>query len=165
MTFHSEDDGFFAGAVRFKNVKLNSGAVDNAAVNSSADIAASKMTHQHRATHTQELATTPTTGSYVIHAFHGATGGVLAAKFGMAVKPTGDGTVTLNLLNKTTSILSEAITLNSSSTNYTFQAGTIATSAATAGDVIVLSIASSTGTAGTCGGGLFAYADVLEDYQ
>lgn len=165
MAFRIEEDGFFAGAVRFNNATLNAGSVDDDAVASGADIAASKMRHQHRAVYSQELATAASTGSYVIHAFQGQTGGVLAFKCGAAVKPAGDGSVTFNLKRGTTSILTAAVTMNSSSTNYAFAAGTISTSACTVGDVLVLTITSSTGTAGTVANGIFAYADVLEDYQ
>lgn len=158
-----EEDIFFAGACRFKDITVNDGAIGDAAIASGADLAASKLKHVHRAVYSQELATTPTTGTYVIHSFQ-ADGGMLAFKVGCAVKPSGDGTVTLNLLRNTTSVLAAALTLNSSSTNYTFQAGSISTTACTAGQVLALSIASSTGTAGTCGSGIFAYADILEDY-
>jgi len=165
MAFRSEEDGYFAGAVRFKAAILNDGAISDDQVASGADLAASKLKHVHRATYGQAIAASPTTGAYTIHAVKGATAGVLEFKTCLATAPTGDGSVTVDCLNGTASLLSAAVTLNSSSTAYTFQAGTVSTSAATVGDVIVISITKSTGTAGTCGSGLMAYADLVEDYD
>ena len=165
MSFRQEDDGIFTGDIVFNNAVLNSACVNDAQVGVAAAIQASKMRHQHRQRYSQELATAASTGSYVIHVFKGATGGVLAFGCGAAVKPSGDGSVTMNLKRGTTVILSSAMTLNSASTNYGVALGTVGTSACTVGDVLVLSIAASTGTAGAVGTGVFAFVDVLEDYQ
>lgn len=163
MSNRIEGNLYVAGSLSCTSMGIPPATVDDAAVEPAAGIAASKLEHRYKAGYSQAIAAAATTGSYVIHSFS-ATGGVEAFKAACATKPAGDATVTLNLLNGTSSILTAAVTLNSSSTNYTFQAGTISTSACTAGNVLVLSIAASTGTGGTLANGLFAYADVVEDY-
>ncbi len=112
----------------------------DAMVNGAADIAASKLEHQHQISYAQESATDVADEARVLHAVYGTTGSVLAFECGVVVAAAGAATVDVDLLKNGVSILTAAIEINNATVIYTPKAGTIDTAAVVDGDVLEVSI-------------------------
>ncbi len=162
MTFRVEENGSFRGVVTFIDLRINPGAVANAEVDAAAAIAASKLEHQHRLIYEQESATTAAAETRVVHVVDGLTGTLKGIKAGSVVANAGAATITVDLLNNGVSILTATFDLDSGDSAYDLVAGTIATAALAADDVLEIDIAVAAG-GGTLGKGVFVYVDLYED--
>jgi len=86
MAFVIEEDGQFRGTVRFLDARLQAGAISDDEVDAGADIAASKLEHQHRQVYAQESGTTASGETKVVHVVHG-TNGTLTRPAVLALAP------------------------------------------------------------------------------
>jgi hypothetical protein len=162
MSFRIEENGQFRGTVIFSNAELNDGAIDDKHVSAAADIAASKLEHQHRATYSQESDTTSAAEDHVIHVVVGATGTLKKFSAGGVTACTGNATITVDLHNGGASILTAAIALDSGDAAYAVVDATIATAAVVVDDVLEVVVTVDAGT-GALGKGVFAALDLWED--
>jgi hypothetical protein len=92
---------------------------------------------------------------------HGASATINSFKAGSVTACVGAATITVDLKKNGTSVLSAPITLNSSSTAYVVQSGTVTTTSLVAGDVLEVVVTATAG-GGTLGNGVFAVAQVDE---
>ena len=100
----------------------------------------------------------------VIHVAKGTSGTLRSFVAGCTSVCVGDSTISVDLKKDGTSVLSAAISLSSSQSNYDQVEGTISSTAIAAGDVltVVVTVAEETGTLGT---GLFVVVVIDEDYS
>jgi len=159
-----EGDVFVAGNVRAVSMTVPAGAVDDQAVAAGADIAATKLRHEHRPVYAQESATAAASEARVLHAVRGVAAEAVAFVAGAVVPAVGDSTVTVDLLKNGASILTAAITLSVAQAAYEIVAGAIASAALVAEDVLEVQIVATVG-GGTLPKGVFAALSVHEDAQ
>ena len=163
-----EGDVHVAGSLSAYALTPPASCVTDNAVAAAADIAATKLEHQNNYVYAQESGTTAADDNRVAAVIYGATGSIIAFHASSVVKCAGDSTVTIDLCKQSgtatsaTSILSAAITLNSSSTTYSHVAGTISTATLVAGDKLEIKIDATVGT-GTLAKGVFARVITRED--
>jgi hypothetical protein len=141
---------------------ITPGTVVNADLADAAAITATKLQHQYSPVFAQANSDAESDTGRVLHVVKGATGTIVAFRAGSIVAATGNATVTIDLKNNGTSVLSGVITLDSNNTAYVVEEGTIAIPAVAAGDVLTLVIVATAGT-GTLPTGLFAQAVIRED--
>jgi len=154
-----------AGRLTPSALDVPDATIDNAAVKSSAGIAASKLEHQHVFTFTPGVSTlTAAAGAYVLHTCYGTTGQVLAFKAGLVTPCTGDATVTLDLYKNGATMLSSTFDLDSADAALALVAGTIdpAKEDLAADDVLTAVVTVNAGT-GSLGAGLFFQLVATED--
>lgn len=153
-----------AGRLTPSSLDVPDATIDNAAVKSSAGIAASKLEHQHKPSYSQESDTTAAAEDYVIHTVLGATGKVTAFSAGCVVACIGDSTVTVDLHKNGASMLTAAITIDSGDSAYDVVDATVdpAKEDLVLDDVLEVVVTVSAGT-GTLGKGVFAQAVIEED--
>ena len=149
------EDVQFAGNVAFlKSVSLPSGSVNNADIVAGANIADTKINHRRQYDLAQDLGTVSTTQAKAFPIYNTQT--ILGVLVQIAVVPTGDHTVVVDVKKSTgggafASILSSAYTINSTSTALTVYYPALSGSPSlAAGDILELSItaAGSTSTQG-----------------
>ena len=150
------------GNLTMKTTALPAGTLTNAMVNASAGIKATKLQHQYEKSYSNESATEITAGEFVLHAVHGTTGEVLAFKGGSVVAAVGTDDWKLDIHKNGTTILTTAITLNSSITAFEIVSGVVGTTALVSGDVLE-AIISETAGGGTAPKGLFVEVVLKED--
>lgn len=150
------------GNLTMKTGSLPAGTLTNAMVNASAAIGVEKQQHQYEKSYAQESATAAADESRTLHVVHGTTGEVLAFKGGAVVACIGAAVVAINLEKNGTTILTTAITLNSSVTAFEIASGVVGTTALVAGDVLEAVIDETTG-GGTAPKGVFVEVVLKED--
>ncbi len=150
-----EGDIFVPGNISSRTLTIPAGTVLNAAVGSAAAIAATKTIQQHVLTVSQESGTAVPDEEFVVHCVYGATATAVAFEAGAVVASAGAATVSVDLHKNGTTVLSAAITLNSSQTAYETVTATISTTAYTDGDVLEVIIDGTVG-GGTLAKGVFA---------
>lgn len=142
----------FAGDVAFAgSVTLPSSAVLDANVYET----------RHREVYSQASGSSASDESRVIHVVHGTAGTLKSVMVGSVDKAVGDSTVDVDILKNGVSVLTAAVTLNSSNTDYVAVAGSINTAATTVGDVFEVEIDATAGT-GTLPKGVFVSLEFLE---
>ncbi len=129
-----------AGLLSMTSLSIPPLTLIDTGVNGAADIAASKLEHQHRILYAQESATDASDEARVLHAVYGTTGTVLEFECGVVVAAAGAATVDVDLLKNGVSILTAAIEINAATVIYTPKTGTIDTAALVDGDVLEVSI-------------------------
>ncbi len=152
------------GTITPQQMAYPAGSIVNADINANAAIAYTKCEQQVRKNYVQIGSASEVTAP--IHIAMGATGEVLGFEAGFVAVPAGDCTVSVDLKKGTTSVLSSALELNSSSTNKQAQAATITTSGAedyTDSDVFFVELSVNTGTGGTVGTNFFCELKARED--
>lgn len=164
MSFRVEEEGVFRATVRFQSISLPNVCIDNSHVKIDANISASKLEHQHRATYAQESETAATDEKRVIHGVKGTTGTIKSFAAGCVTPCVGDATVLIDLLRNGTSVLVAPFTLSSSESAYEWVDGVVDTEAVVADDVLSVEITGSAGT-GTLGEGVMVMLDVFEDVE
>lgn len=151
------------GQVKCWDLKPNDGCIEDKHVSGTADIAASKMEHQHRATYAQESATTAAAAKdEVIHVVVGETGTLQAFSAGCVVACLLDAIVSVDLHKNGVSILNAPIALDLNDAAYAVVAGVIDTPAVVVDDVLEVVVTVAAG-GGTLGKGVFASLDLFED--
>ncbi len=100
----------------------------------------------------------------VLHVVKGAAGTIRTFVAGCTSVNVGDSTISVDLKKDGVSILSAAISLSSSQSNYDQVSATLSSTAVSAGDVLTVVVTVSEGT-GTLGTGLFAEMVLDEDYS
>ncbi len=116
------------------------GQISDDNIAASANIAASKLEHQFPVRYVQASNVTAYDHTEVVHAVYGVTGTVVAIEAGCIDPCTGTAEIDVDLLVGGTSILSSAITLDSSNTARVGESGGIATAAVANGNVIEVSV-------------------------
>ncbi len=161
-----EGDVHFAGNVTFASqVNLPAGSVGKAQIAAGAGIEPTKIQQRNRAPWTQGPSDQQPTGkTESIYVVTGATGTLREFKAGLVTPPTGDATVTVDLLKNGTSVLASPIILDSTKGARDLVAAAISTMAVAQGDVLEVSVTTNQGT-GTLGKGLFGVLVLDEDPQ
>lgn len=136
--------------------------VTDAAVSSSAAIAAGKLEHQHQPVYAQESDTAAADEARIVHVVRGATATLVSVAAGAVVPAVGNAEVEVDLLKNGTTMLTGPITLDSGQIAYERVAGAFASGALVQGDVLEITIAGTAGT-GTLPKGVFAAIVVRED--
>jgi len=148
-----EGDVVITGTLYAQAQQLPASSVGNTEVKSTDPISAGKLQHQRKLTVAQPN-TTATTETRTIFVAT-AAGTLKSFEAGSIAACAGAATITVNLLKNNVSVLSAAITLNSSSTNRVSQAGMILTADFVDGDWFEVVITATAG-GGTIGTGLAA---------
>lgn len=159
-----DGDLLVRGKANFASLNIPAGTVTDAMIEALAGIAASKLQHVHRKEFAQGSASNAAAATQVIHVVIGTTATVMSVKAGAVVPAIGAATATVDIKHNGTSILSSAITLNSSQTARQLVSATISTPALAAGDVLEIVITAAAG-GGTLAQGVFAVVDIFEDAQ
>lgn len=147
------------GTLSATTTTLSASSVTDAKVAAAADIAATKLRHQHRELW-QQPNTAATAETRVIHLAYG-DGDIIAVSAGSIAAAIGDSTVTIDVKKNGTTILSAPIVLDNANTAYIAEAASLATLTFTAGQVITAHITISAGT-GTLPTGVFVALTVNE---
>jgi hypothetical protein len=140
-----------------------SDSVSDASVVAAAGVQASKLEHQYEPVFSQEGGTNAAAEVRVVHVVKGATADLVSFHAGSVVAATSTGTCTVDLKKNGTTCLSAPITLDSSNTAYTVEAGTLSVLTAAAGDVLTVTVAGVSGT--NLPQGVFARLVIREDAQ
>lgn len=157
-----EGDIFVAGNIRAVSMTIPAGTVTDESVAAGADVAATKLRHEHRQTYAQESATDAADEARVVHVVRGTAAEAVAFVAGAVVPATVDDTATVDLLKNGVSILTAPISLSVAQAAYEIVAGVIATAALVAEDVLEVVI-DGTHAAGVLPKGVFAALSVHED--
>lgn len=160
MSQRLDGDLYLSGRFVPGHMSYPANELDDAAVAAGADIKADKLEHQHQKSYSQANSAAADE-TRVLHVVHGATGVIDEFEAGNIVKAIGDATCTVDLRKNGTTVLDSPITLNSSSANYTPQAGTITVPALVAGDVLTVVIDGTIGT-GTLPTGVYCSLKLQE---
>lgn len=164
-TSRHEGDLYVNGNLRSATLSIPAGTVNNADIAADADIAASKIEHQHIDTYSQDATTAVADETKAIHVVYGATGTLINFEAGVVTIATGAGAVTVDLQlgnsTGTASVLSAPITLDTGNTAYVVEAGTISATAVVDGDVLSV-VVDETAGGGSVGAGLFATLTMRE---
>lgn len=148
-------DVHYNGTLSARTMSIPASAVGNSQIVASAGIAATKVVHQHAISHEQAGGTAVVAQTVAKHIFRGAAEIIAVEVVPLTVPTGGDLAYTVdvqkgNASSAFASILSSVVTVNSSSTTRTIQAGTITTDDAADGDTlqVVVAVSGSTGTQG-----------------
>lgn len=161
MPARIEENVTYAGDVTvIGTLTMPDGTITNAKVNSGADVAHTKLEHQHRIPYAQPN-TAATAETRVVYRCYGASGVVLSVHVGSIAKAVGDAVATVDVKKNGTTILSAPVTLNSSNTNRVAVAATLSVTTLAAGDVLEVVTTATIGT-GTLPTGVFASINVSE---
>jgi len=155
-----EGDLHVNGTLTAKVMSPPDATITNAMVSTTADIASTKLEHQHAINYSQANVAAADETRH-IHEVYGASATLLDIRAGSIVAAIGDSTVTIDLKKNGASVLSAVITLDSTNTAYTAEAGTISSAALTNGDSLTLVVDATIGT-GTLPTGLFVHVRLKE---
>ncbi len=158
-----EGDLHVNGGLSAKTMTLAAASVADAQVSAGADIAATKVNHQHRAMFAQPN-TTATAETKIIYRCYGTTGTLIEFAAGSIAPCTGNATITVDLHKNGVTVLSAPITLDNANAARVAEVGTISDSALVAANVLEVIVAVAAGT-GALGTGLFASATINEAPQ
>ncbi len=155
-----EGDYHVNGHLTAKTMDLPAGTINNADVEPSAGIDASKLEHQYEKQLAQESGTNSAAESRVIHTVYGTTGQIIAFKGG-AIAIAGSAAVSIDLKKNGTTILSSTIDITTAHTAREIVSGTVGTTALAADDVLEVIIG--TPTDATNMQGVFCEVTLRED--
>ena len=127
MASRLDGDYHFTGAVTMNEMNIPAGTIVNTDVAAGAAISASKLESRLELTYAQDRDAMAHRASHIIHSGYGATGDIIAFEAGCAVIGGAGASVDVDLLLNGTSVLSAAITLDSSNTALTPEEATLAT--------------------------------------
>jgi hypothetical protein len=155
-----QGDCYVNGTLMSSVLVPSSGCISDSHIGSAANLDPAKARRRFRAKYsTDGVPTSVTIPLHVVQSANGATAISIVA--GVIVVPTGDYTITVDLLKNGTTILSAAVVLSSSSTEYTVQAGTITGATLAVDDWLDVDITVA-GSSGTQGEGLFVCCEIEE---
>jgi hypothetical protein len=157
-------DLFVAGNIAGKSMTIPAGAVNDAAVQASAGIQATKLQHQYQPAYAQASATAATSESRVIYAVQGATATVVGFAAGAVTPAVGADTCSVDLKKNGTSILSAPVSLTNAQTARQLVTGALSSNSAVAGDVFEVAVTPNH-SSGTLPAGVFARLTIHEDAQ
>jgi hypothetical protein len=139
------------------------GALTDAMVSASANIAATKLQKQFQENYSNtDSATSALSEQRVLHVLRGSTGTLVEFAAGAVVVLTGADTCTVDLLLNGTSMLTSAIALASADTVRALKFATLASTGLTAGSCLEVKVTVNHGS-GTLPKGVFARLTVLEN--
>jgi hypothetical protein len=161
MAGRIEEDLYYAGAVKFKDITVNAGSIDDNAIDTNAGIAYTKLEHEHRV-HYAQPNTTATSETKAVYRCRGATGTIIGVAAGSIAACVGDSTVTIDVKKNGTTVLASTIVLDSANSAYTAETGSLSVTSLAAGDVLTVVVTVSAGT-GTLATGLYVSLSVAED--
>lgn len=153
---------FVRGQLSAQSMSYPNGSIIGADVAGDAAIEASKLQHQYIKPYSQEMDTTAAADKRAVHVVKGTTATLQNFEAGLNTVITGDSTVTIDLLNGTSTVLSTPIVLTNADAALVVSTGNISTTAATDGDVLVVAVTVNAGT-GSLGDGVFAALCLRED--
>jgi hypothetical protein len=153
------NDVVIGGTLAANTITLSANSVTDAKVASAADIAATKLRHQHRAMW-QQPNTAATAETRVLHLAYG-DGDIISVKAGSIAAAIGDSTVTIDIKKNGTTILSGTIQLDNANSAYVAEAGSLSVLTFVAGDVLTAHITISAGS-GTLPTGVYVAVTVNE---
>lgn len=154
----------FAGPVVCPQLYVNSGTIDDNMVAANANIAATKLQHQHQIVRSlANHGATPSAVRQVLARIYGATGTLFSFRAGLVTALT-VGSATVDLYKNGSSILTGTVSLTTSGgsggTNYDTVAGVLSSASVVAGDVLEVVGTVSTPTGG---GGWYVFLGWRED--
>lgn len=155
---------FVEGNIQGKSNTPSAGSVIDSSVAANAGIQASKLQHQHQLSYSQGNVNA-VADQKVVHVVRGATGTLESFSVGLITPPdtaSGGKTAIVNLLVNGVSVLTAAITLDSTAVSRNLAAATITTSAIVAEDVIEVAVTLGAGSTGTAPIGVFAALVIRE---
>lgn len=147
------------GPIRCTTFYPPSQCIPDSAIQSGANVDASKLEHTHRKTYFK--AGTAATETVPIHLVNGATASNLYVRAGSIAIAVGSATVEIDVKKNGTSVLSATTTLNSSNTARTAVELNVTTFTAVANDLYELVI-TATAAGGTIPTGLFVEFEIDE---
>jgi hypothetical protein len=156
------ENGQYRGEISFVSILLPDACISNDHISSAAEIAASKLEHQHRQIYSQDSDTTAAAERRVVHVVSGVAGTLQSFAAGCVVANVSDATVIVDLHKNGVSVLDAAISINSADAARAVVAGTITSTAVAADDVLEVVVSVAAG-GGTLGKGVFASLDLFED--
>lgn len=155
-------DFYFPGTLTVATgLNFPDGSVDDAAVDASAGIAASKLEHQYCFCLAQPTSDDWVGSGRVVHVVYGATATALGFRLTCSSPPTSTRTVTADLKVNGVSALTGVVTFTSSFAAYHVVEGTFSDGSWVQGDVISINMAVS--GSGTLPQGAFAELVMTED--
>lgn len=143
------------GDIACTTLNIPPSTVTDTEVSASANIAATKLEHQHCLTLSDTNATAIADKQQVVHVVKGATGTLVHFEAGAKTPHVGNDVSTVDLLINGTSALQAAISLSSAQSTLQTVEATIQTTALTDGDVLEIKHDYTHGT-GTAANGVFA---------
>lgn len=157
-----DGDLFVNGAIKSKDLYIPIGAVKNDQVSATDPLKVEKTEHRYVAVKGQKHADTAAVERSVVHVAQG-NGTVESFQILATVACIGDSTITVDLLNNGSTILSTVPSLSSSNAAFALVLGVVGTATYTTGDVFEISVSVSAGT-GTLGKGLNAVVKFREGF-
>lgn len=155
-----EGDLVVRGSLRANKFAVPSESVGNTQFNPADPLAATKQDHQYVKGFAQPHGTAAVAERRAIHVAH-APGQVVDITVGVVVANIGGATITIDLRNNDTTILSTPLVLDNTNAAFTSIPGTLSATSLSAGDVLEIVVTVSVG-GGTLGQGLFAKLTVRE---
>jgi hypothetical protein len=137
-----------------------SASIGNSQIKSDDQVDAEKLEHQHRIVLAQVHGSAASAERRPVHVAIGA-GQIQAVKAGCVVACTGNAAITVDVKKNGTTVLTGTITVDSGDAAYALVAGTVASAAYVAGDVLEVVVTVAAGS-GVLGQGLFVVIDVFE---
>jgi hypothetical protein len=160
-----ESDVYVNGSLVARTFTAPTSSVSNNSIEASAGVEASKLQHQHQITH--KLTSHNTDAGVtreVLHRVKGATGTIIEFGVGATQAAGASSSVVVQLRKNGTTILSTAITLDSTTAAFTLDtASTYTSTALVAQDVLEVDVQTVSGAA--LPKGLFACLTIREDAQ
>jgi hypothetical protein len=156
-------DVLIQGGLAAQSIALPSASVGDTQVVAAAKVQASKLQQQFQPQIADNYATTTASFRRVIHRVRGATGTLQAFRAGNTTICVGAATISIQLKKNGANILSSALVLDSTNTNYVAEAAAGFTSASVVtGDLLEIDVTATAG-GGTLGSGFFAALEIRED--
>lgn len=137
------------------------GCITDAAVQAAANVAASKLEHQHQQLLASSGLAAVAALREAIHRVRGSTGTLVAFAAWLRQGCVGDSTVTVDLWKNGASVLTAPLVLNSTHAAFVAVNGTFSVASLAAGDVLEVNVTVNAGT-GTLGQGLGAQVTLRE---
>jgi hypothetical protein len=162
MAGRIEEELVLAGIVVFaKSPRLPAGAIGDADIEAGADLAASKLEHEHRIPYAQADGADVAAETRIVHLVRGVSAEVIDVDVVCQTPPTGDHTVSVDVQKADqasgalASILSATIDIDDTTAAYEILSGSIASASLDAGDALAV-VVTTAGTTGSQAQGLAA---------
>jgi len=164
----TDGDHHVAGTLSCNELRIPAGTIVDADVGGAAGIAATKLVHQHALTYRQDDGTDVATATVPIYTVYGSTAEIVAFEVVCQDAPAGGAkqfTVDLQSASQTAttlaSVLSAAVTVDTTVADYEVCSGTISDADLEDGETLAIVVTAS-GTTGTQGQGLIATCTLRE---
>lgn len=160
-----QGDYLVTGALVANSVNSRTGSITDAMIAALAGLQASKLQHQYEPEYAQTFASNATVERKVVHVVRGASATLVEFQVGASTAAIGAATATIDLLKNGSTMLTAAVSLTSATAAFALLAGTLASTALVAGDVLEVNVSAAVAGGGTLAKGLFAEFTIREDAQ